>query len=170
MFRALLLVTCLISFAAGWQISSWQSNALLLKLELDIANEKSNSAQIEKQNIATDNLKTVELGHAMSTELNQEKNAARTINQEIIRYVEKPANSYSLPEHWVRIHDAAATGNTTLPEHSGTTNLSIGNTSHITNAQALSVIAANYHQCRLANAHLVGWQNWYHEFVLKGAQ
>lgn len=84
----------------------------------------------------------------------------RTVTQEVIRYVPQfiPADSRLLSDGFVRLHDAAATGDTAgLADAAGGMD---GALSTIGEAQALPIIAANYGECNEAIARANAWIEW----------
>ena len=80
----------------------------------------------------------------------------RNIEKEVVRYVTKTEHpACTLPTGWVRLHDAAATGQ--VPSAPGESD---GQASGATADDALGVVTRNYETCHATRQQLIYLQNW----------
>lgn len=95
------------SFATGWLVNGWRISSHTVKAQ--VAAVKHEVAHERAQTQAT---AAVEASAAQVR--TETQTVYRTINHEVIRYVQSPAPVCTLDSDWVRIYNAAATG--TVPE------------------------------------------------------
>ena len=79
----------------------------------------------------------------------------KTIDREVIRYVQASAPVCRLPAGWVRLHDAAALS--AIPAAPGEPDAAA---SPFTTDDALGVVTSNYETCEQTRQQLTGLQGW----------
>lgn len=91
-------------FAAGYRVAAWKYGETLAELRLSYS-EAENKALRASQS-------ATRLAGELEAERSREREIEyRTINKEVIRYVQSPdAGRCELPTDWVRIHNSAARG------------------------------------------------------------
>lgn len=85
----------------------------------------------------------------------QTRTVYKTIDREVIRYVQASAPACRLPAGFVRLHDAAATAS--IPAAPGESD---ARPSAITDTDALGIIAGNYETCTETRQQLIDLQGW----------
>lgn len=143
-------------FLSGWQVSSWRSDAVIARLN-QAAAAASKKASEKARLLET---QSAELAHAVSARYAAEAAAANmkteTITKKVIEYVEAPyAGHCDMPNGWVRLDTAAATG---MPPDDSTFMGIDAAPSGITDAEALEVITERSRICRGELAKLVSLQ------------
>jgi hypothetical protein len=111
-----LIAIATISFGAGVSVQGWRMGKLIAENE----NKSWQASLAATQNkIEIDRLNTQRERQALEISAirdQKQKIITRTINNEVIKYIQGPdAGECTLPADWVRIHNAAATGRIDLP-------------------------------------------------------
>lgn len=111
-----LIAIATISFGAGAGVQGWRMG----KIMADKENKLWQASLTATQNkIEIDRLNTQREREALEISAlrdQKQKVITRTINNEVIKYIEDPdTGKCILPANWVRIHNAAATGHIDLP-------------------------------------------------------
>ena len=127
-----------------------------LKAEVEAAHER------RRAEVAEWVLEASRRKEEANRKLAQRQVEIQTINREIIRevpvYVTEAADSANcLTRGWVRVHDAAATGEA-LPEAPG---FAVDEASTVKASDAAKVIAENYSRYQACKAQVEGWIEWY---------
>lgn len=150
-----LLVICALCVFLGWKTNGW-------RLESQI--HKAQAAQLT--DTLTQERESTQAAHVADTGTSaaqqDQRQHARTITKEVIRYVQSPvAGQCTLPAEWVQIHDSAA-GVPPDPAAPGQPAAAAGEAgSPVTDAQALGAVTSNYDTCLQEINRLQGWQAWY---------
>lgn len=101
-----------LAFGAGWAVNGWRLSSHAVKAEVKAVQKV---AVVEHaQAVAT---AAVEASAAQVR--TETQTVYRTINHEVIRYVQSPAPVCTLDSDWVRIYNAAATGALSDPASGG---------------------------------------------------
>jgi hypothetical protein len=111
-----LIVIVTISFGAGAGVQGWRMGKLMAEKENKLWQASLTATQ---NKIEIDRINTQREREALEISAvrdQKQKVITRTINNEVIKYIQNPdAGVCTLPADWVRIHNAAATGRIDLP-------------------------------------------------------
>lgn len=102
---------------AGWLVQGWRMDGMIAAINLQVAESQLQAAQ-RTQNIEQLYRETERLAQDKADAIaeaallrNQERAVVeRIITEEVIRYVTVPRDRIAMPNDWVRIHNAAASG------------------------------------------------------------
>lgn len=146
-----------LAFMSGWNWQAALGDKRYAELERDYAETLKDAVdvafEIEQRRLALAN-KNAELDAQLEIE---RKRANRVVTERVIEYVQSDvAGQCDLPNEWVRVHDAAAGGVSSVdtaaaPDDGAAT---------ITDAAAIVTIAGNYELCRDTRAQLIALQRW----------
>ena len=154
---AIIAVICLsgVSGLAGWKLrdADYQRH---LKADARAALMASEGArEIEGKNEAT----ATDVGRQVEEAKTEIQYVTRTIIQKVPEYVTTEADARCVvPNGFVWLHDASATGNPPAPAASGE---SADADSGVTLSEVVPVIADNYAYTRTLEAQVTGWQTWF---------
>lgn len=95
-------VVLALAFGSGWAVNGWRINSHTAKAQVAAVQHEVVHEQAATQATAAVSASAV----AVQT---QTQTVYRTINHEVIRYVQSPAPVCTLDSSWVRIYNAAAT-------------------------------------------------------------
>jgi hypothetical protein len=121
---------------------------------------KEANVQIEREHQS--DAATQATGEAVAVAVDRVQWRTRTIIREVPIYVtpETDAAYGNLPNGFVRLHDAAATGTPPVPLGSGESD---GAPSNVAPSAAISGIVDNYGTCNVWREQVIGWQSWHKE-------
>lgn len=136
----------------GTNVWHTAQDAKALRDQVKEANE-----QIGREQASDD--ATQATGEAVATAVDRVQWRTRTLIREVPVYVTEAGDrSAILPDGFVRLHDAAATGTAPVPFGTGE---SPDTPSGIALSAATGIILDNYGQCRVWREQVIGWQSWY---------
>lgn len=147
----IIAITFVLSFLLGWFANGWRLNGQVQ------AHQNAQSTHIIQQaRVATDKAQQSDLVGALSHKTQREK--ARVIEKEVIRYVKSPAAAQPLSADWVQLHDQAAG---VLPSAASPSGSIAATGSTATTGEALAVVTQNYDICQQELIRLSRWQAWW---------
>lgn len=101
-----------VTFGAGWMVNGWRLNSHTAKAEVKAVQHEVVHEQAVSQ-------ATAAVSASAAAVAVQTQTVYRTINHEVIRYVQSPAPVCTLDPDWVRIYNAAATASIPDPASGG---------------------------------------------------
>lgn len=151
-------------FAAVAAFGAWQHRAMIadadlltLRLEYSQAREEAAADARKKEQVMQQATAEIDALNADLTAERERKN--RVIYKEVISYVKSPdIERCNLPDDFVRIHEAAATG--IMPDDPAAASGSDDQSRTFTDAELIEVVADNYLSCRAVADRLSGLQEW----------
>ena len=154
-----------IAFGGGWQVNGWRLGEKIKQVENQHANavieaEKASKAAVtrarEIERLQNEKSNAVEAAAQARREASQAR--ARTVTQEVIRYVQRPTDC-RVDSEWVRIHDIAAHSPAdSVSANAGTSAEFDGSAASL--GDALIVVTDNYAICHESRERLIGLQEW----------
>jgi hypothetical protein len=144
-------LACLaVGFGAGWKVHDWRDAASALKAVRQVVSVVQHQGSVDT---------------AVAVQQQAAQDRVRVVTQILIQkvpvYVTAQADSQcTVPNGFVRLHDAAAAGRD-VPALSQGPGESADDPSGVALSSVAGVVADNYGTCNSLRAELTGWQQWY---------